>query len=211
MRVRSAEIFGDEKAIDRLIATGLFGEDRLTLDLLGCRRYPPPLTVTRAGEGPDVLVVENSDAYWVALEALRNIDSGIGRVAFGSGRGFVQSVYALAEQPDSIEQLWYWGDLDPDGIAIPAHAAKVATTIGLPPLAPARRLWDAMAAQTGTDTGLVNWIGSDESWLGPELWSETEPIRAAHARVAQERLSPNVVRNALAAGEVQLPGGPPLG
>jgi hypothetical protein len=197
MRVRSAEVFGDEKALDSLIKTGLFGPGRITLDLLGCRRYPPPLTVTRSGEGPDILIVENSDAYWVALEAAVAADGPIGRVAFGSGRGFEQSIYALAEDPEPPKRLWYWGDLDPDGIAIPAQAAQVASTLGLPNLQPATALWAAMAALPGTDEGKVTWTTATGAWLGDELWTATSSVRTAGARVAQERLAPHVVADAL--------------
>lgn len=197
MRVRSAEIFGDEKALDALIKTGLFGPDRLSLKLLGCRRYPPPLTVTRTGDGPGLLVVENSDAYWVALDAAGAVDGPVGRVAFGSGRGFEQSIYALAEDPERPKLLWYWGDLDPDGIAIPTQAAKVAATLGLPALQPARALWAAMAELSGTAAGKVTWAATAGTWLGAELWAATARVRSAGARVAQERLAPRVVAEAL--------------
>lgn len=197
MRVRSAEIFDDEKALDGLVKTGLFTTGRLTLELLGCRRYPPPLTVTRTGNGPDLLVIENSDAYWVALDAARTIDGPIGRVAFGLGAGFEQSIHALVEEPERPRRLWYWGDLDPKGIAIPTRAARTAAAIGLPRLEPASRLWAAMAALSGTDNGKVTWAAATGAWLGDDLWAATGTVRAAHARVAQERLSPRVVADAL--------------
>lgn len=197
MRVRSAEIFADEKALDTLIKTGLFGPDRLSWELLGCRRYPPPLTVTRTGDGPGLLVVENSDAYWVVLDAAGAIDGPVGRVAFGSGRGFEQSIYAVAEDPERPKRLWYWGDLDPDGIAIPTQAAKVAATLGLPALQPARALWAAMAELSGTAAGKVIWTATAGTWLGDELWAATARVRAAGARVAQERVAPPVVAEAL--------------
>lgn len=197
MRVRSAEIFGDEKALDDLIKTGLFGADRLTLGILRCRRYPPPLTVTRTGDGPDILIVENSDAYWVALDAAGTVDSPVGRVAFGMGRGFEQSVRALAEESERPKRLWYWGDLDPDGIAIPARTAKTAASLGLPRLEPATRLWAAMATLPGTGQGKVAWTTATADWLGDELWDATTAVRIDRARVAQERLNPQVVADAL--------------
>lgn len=199
MRVRSAEIFGDEKALDDLIKSTLFGADRLTLGLLRCRRYPPPLTVRQVSDGPDILVVENSDAYWVALDAAGTADSSVGRVAFGMGRGFEQSVNALAEEPKHPERLWYWGDLDPEGIAIPARAAKTAASLGLPRLEPATPLWAAMAALPGTGEGEVTWTTATGTWLGDRLWAATAGVRSVRARVAQERLSSQVVADALRA------------
>lgn len=49
-RERSVEIFGDEKALDRLIGTILFAPDRLSLELLRCRRVVPGCTVNRSGK-----------------------------------------------------------------------------------------------------------------------------------------------------------------
>ena len=51
--------------------TGLFGPGRLSMELLACQRIPPPLAAAEVGSGADVLVVENSDPYWVAIETLR--------------------------------------------------------------------------------------------------------------------------------------------
>jgi hypothetical protein len=69
-RYRSAEIFGDEKRLDGLARTVLFDSGRLSLELLRCARIPAPLPAALVGTGPDVLVVENSDPYWVAIETL---------------------------------------------------------------------------------------------------------------------------------------------
>lgn len=197
MRVRSAEIFKDEKALDRLINGGLFTPGRLTVEMLRCRRFPNPLTITRTGAGPDVLVVENADAYWVALDAACAVDGPVGRVAWGAGAGFAQGIYALVEEPEVPEHIWYWGDLDPKGIAIPTLAAKLAPDICLPELQPAAGLWGAMAKLSGTDPGEVRWSGSTGTWLGASLWAATAAVRAAHARVAQERLGADTVAAAL--------------
>jgi hypothetical protein len=60
MRERSLEIFGDEKALDRLVTSVLFGPGRLSLTQLRAYRSRPPLPAMRVGEGPVLLVVENS-------------------------------------------------------------------------------------------------------------------------------------------------------
>jgi hypothetical protein len=114
---------------------------------------------------------------------------------------FEQSIYALAENPEPPKRLWYWGDLDPDGIAIPTQAAKVAATLGLPELQPARALWAAMAELPGTAVGKVTWTATTGAWLGDDLWAAAARVRAAGARVAQERVAPPVVAGAL--GDLQ--------
>ena len=49
-RERSLEVFGDEKALDRLAGAALFGPGRLTLALLRCRRVVPRLHCEPAGK-----------------------------------------------------------------------------------------------------------------------------------------------------------------
>lgn len=188
MRVRSVEIFGDEKALDRLTTTGLFAEGRLSLDLLRCRRYPPPLTITDVGAGPDLLVVENADPYWVAVETARAAAGPVGKVAWGAGRGILQSVHAVTELPQPPQRIWYWGDMDPEGISIAASVATLVTDLGLPPLRPASALWAEMAACAIQEQGSVRWerTSSGERWLGAALWDALAPVRDARGRVAQE-------------------------
>lgn len=72
VRYRSAEIFAREKRLDELERTTLFGAERLSLSLLACVRIAPPVPAAVVGTGGDVLVVENSDTYWVTVDALRN-------------------------------------------------------------------------------------------------------------------------------------------
>src|SRR5438067_9749487 len=62
-RERSLEVFGDEKALDRLVGTALFGSGRLSLELLRCRRVAPRLYCESAGDGDLRPVVENSDTF----------------------------------------------------------------------------------------------------------------------------------------------------
>lgn len=191
-RYRSAELFGDEKRLDAMSRTKLFGPGRLSFDLLGCRRIPAPLPAVVVGDGPDVLVVENSDPYWVAVEVLtRRTGHPVGAVVWGSGNTFPSQVAVLAHDVAGAGPVsgtvWYWGDLDPRGVMIALDAAAVARTEDLPRIRPAIGLWEAMAAATVQRAGAVDWSGVDaEPWLGRELWSALEPVRAARGRVAQE-------------------------
>jgi hypothetical protein len=58
-RERSLELFGDEKAIDHLVGTSIFGPGRLTMELLRCRRVSPPLHCEPCGSGDLLVVIEN--------------------------------------------------------------------------------------------------------------------------------------------------------
>ena len=200
MRYRSAELFGDEKNLETMLKTNLFGEGRLSLAMLSCVRIPPPLAAARVGEGPDVLVVENSDPYWVAVDVLRADPAHpVGRVVYGAGNQFPAHVPALtvnvADCGPVHGTVWYWGDMDPGGVAIAAEASRLSGVGGGPPILPAHQLWDAMADHPGQNVGQVDWSTSTGGleWLGSELAQRLEGIRGAKARVAQENIAGPVV------------------
>jgi Uncharacterized protein conserved in bacteria C-term(DUF2220) len=200
VRVRSAEIFGREKLLETLVGSGLFGPGRLSLELLRAQRLPPPLSVHRVGPGPDVLIVENADSFWVCRDIAGCLAGPIGRVGFGSGRAFVASVAALGLEDQRPGRLWYWGDLDPGGVRIAGEAAVVAARSGLPALRPAEPLWHGLSALT-PEGSASDWRKVTSAWLGEDLWAATTAVREAGGRVAQERLAPDAVR----AGMMQLP------
>ena len=137
MRYRSAQVFGDEKRLETMARTALFGPGRLSMELLACQRIPPPLAAAKVGSGPDVLVSENSDPYWMAIEALRTEAAhSVGLVVWGAGKSFPTQIPTLnvdvAGHGPAQGTVWYWGDLDPDGLAIAVEAANVATIVGGP-------------------------------------------------------------------------------
>ncbi|WP_147471547.1 Wadjet anti-phage system protein JetD domain-containing protein [Nocardia stercoris] len=189
VRYRSAEILGKEKRLDDLTRTTLFDSGRLTLDLLACTRYPPPLPAAVTGHGPDVLIVENSDTYWVLNELLSSATNHpIGAIAWGSGRTFPAQVDSLRVDVGGRGPVtgtaWYWGDFDPHGIAIAESATLASTAV---PVRPVTALWSAMADRPIQDRGTVDWSNVyGDRLLGPELWSQLAHIRSAHGRVAQE-------------------------
>jgi len=197
VRVRSAEVFGDEKRLDDLLKTRLFGPGRLSLELLGAVRYPPPLPTRLVGDAPSVLIVENVDPFWVCVEAARGAVGSVGRVAWGAGKSAVASVASLAWDDPRPSVIWYWGDLDPEGVRIAADVARAAEVVGLPPVRPAMTLWSAMLAHPGKQPGTVRWEDVSGTWLGHDLWSRAAPVRAAHARVAQEDLGVEEVARAV--------------
>ncbi|WP_405497225.1 hypothetical protein [Nocardia sp. NBC_00511] len=195
-RFRSAEIFGREKRLDELTRTTLFGPTRITLDLLACTRLAPPLPGAIVGPGPDVLITENSDPYWVLVDLLRDAPGHrIGVVAWGSGRSFPTQVDSLrvdvAGRGPITGTAWYWGDCDPAGLAIADAAASVTAEI---PIRPATGLWAAMARSPVQERGSVDWTGDRGArWLGTELWSQLEPVRSARGRIAQEAVSVSAI------------------
>jgi hypothetical protein len=190
-RYRSVELFGDEKRLDGLARTSLFGAGRLSFDLLRCARIPAPLPAAAIGAGPDLLVVENSDPYWVAVEALGGIGGhSVGVVAWGLGRVFPTQIPALAVdvagRGPATGTIWYWGDYDPPGVTTAVEAGAVGAALGLR-IRPAEHLWAAMADRPIQEAGSVPWPADHgRDWLSPALNERLSAIRQAQGRVAQE-------------------------
>ncbi|MEA2502507.1 MAG: hypothetical protein QOD01_2618 [Actinomycetota bacterium] len=196
-RIRSAEILGNEKALDDLAGSALFGPGRITWELLAAQRIEPPLALRRVGPRGGVLVVENADPYWLAIEAMVAAPGPVGVVAWGAGRGGSRSLPTLALEPGVTGPIWYWGDVDPAGLDIPAAASAGVAASGLGPLRPAESLYEAMADhadQVGPTEGREAWGAKDRSgWLGPALWARFEPLVRSGGRIAQEVLGPDEV------------------
>jgi hypothetical protein len=200
MRYRSAELFGDEKRLESIMRTNLFGEGRLNLPMLACTRIPPPLAAARVGDGPDVLVMENSDPYWAAVHTLQAAaPHPVGLVAWGAGKSFPSQVPTLAVDVaghgPTAGIVWYWGDMDPDGLAIAAEASRLSEMAAGPPIRPAQHLWAAMAAVPVQNPGTVDWSNeiAGRRWLGDTLCAHLDGICSASGRVAQEAVQHNLI------------------
>lgn len=200
MRYRSSELFGNEKELDTMLRTNLFGAGRLSLEMLSCTRIPPPLAAARVGAGPDVLVMENSDPYWAATGILNGTTTHpVGLVVWGAGRSFPSQVPTLtvdiAGHGPARGTVWYWGDMDPDGLAIAADAARLSAESNGPKILPAHQLWEAMADHPGQSLGEVDWAAASPGlhWLGESLAKRLDKICVSHARVPQEAIPASVI------------------
>jgi hypothetical protein len=190
-RERSLEIFGDEKALDRLIGTTLFGPGRLDLSMLRCRRIAPPLHWEQCGDGGLLLVIENSDTFDSILTALRSRDGHrVGLVAWGAGTGFEASVFSIGRTTPPIAEVRYFGDLDENGLRVPSNAAVLAGSEGLPAIRPATGLYTAMLrlgirqpsqrkVSDEAASHLANWLDQDHQETAIRLLTSGD-------RIAQE-------------------------
>lgn len=190
-RERSLEIFRDEKALDRLTDTTLFGPGRLSLELLRCRRVVPPLHYEPVGNGDLLLVVENSDTFDSLLTVLRDRDDHrVGLVGWGSGTGFEASVLSIGRIGRSITGVMYFGDLDENGLRVPSNAAALAAGVGLPRVRPAAGLYGAMfrrsAPQPGQRKLSVEAAAGLVSWLGAGHHAQAARLLVTGERLAQE-------------------------
>lgn len=197
MRERSVEIFDDEKHLDRLLTSTLFAPGRLSLATLRAVRIPPPLAIRRVGEGPVLLVVENSDTFATLTRLLAEQPGRVGHVAFGAGRAFEASVLGIAET-DGIEEIRYFGDLDADGLSIPAHAEITALAAGLPPVQPAPDLYRLLLEQRSQPTQRAVPAWSAEAlctWLPEDLRAHAATLLTDRRRIAQERIGRTLLRS----------------
>ncbi|NMO54537.1 DUF2399 domain-containing protein [Actinoplanes sp. TBRC 11911] len=189
-RERSLEILGDEKALDRLQTTGLFGPGRLTLDLLRARRVTPPLHTAHTGDGPVLLVVENSDTFDSLHRVLDTQPTRVGLVAWGAGGAFEASVLSIRTLGHSVSEIAYFGDLDYRGLQIPSNANRLSAAYGQPSVRPAVGLYSALQRAGTYQDGqppLTAAIATQlSSWLEPQHreWAVTSLVGGT--RVAQE-------------------------
>lgn len=188
-RERALQIFGNEKALDSYVHTGLFS-GRITLHDLDCFYCPEPLPYElfspdrKKTDHLPLLVVENSATYWSCTVANRT-DHPLGGSFFAAvvfGKGFkatrstpIQSLDSLAniEIQTGAVRIDYFGDLDPAGLAIAQRINKNRIKNGQSPIYPAKTLYRALIKKdlkTGYDRSqkgfhdpqwAVDWLGRD--------------------------------------------------
>jgi hypothetical protein len=187
LRERAYEITRNEKAFD---GARLFG-GKLTHEILRAYRVPLPLHVVRVGDGPDLLVVENGDTFDSLRRTLAARPGAIGRIAWGAGAAFEASVLSLAEA-DAVApaRLHYFGDIDADGLRIPASASALAVEAGLPPVRPATALYTALYA-LGHRQPAPRRIAAERArelanWLDPQHRTAAVKLLELKQRLAQE-------------------------
>jgi hypothetical protein len=191
---RSIELFGHEKRLEMLRTGILFGDGRLSLELLKCFLVPPPLLFEAASrsESRPAIVIENYSTYHSFARWNREARVFCA-IVYGHGDAFKTSATGLAEVV--CEWVWdgrlfYFGDLDPEGLLIPLAASATLSTIDLPALLPHcgsyRRVIER-ASTTSLPTGEELRLPNEcRRWLGDELATQLDPWFANGVRLAQE-------------------------
>jgi len=196
LRERSLQITGDEKRLDQLLRTRLFDAGRLSLTLLRSRQVHPPFVWKKVGPAATLLVIENHHTFDSISQVLSASD-GVGVLAYGAGNQFAASVAFAADLSRVPERILYFGDLDPEGLMIPARANATARLADLPPVEAATGLYRALL-EWGRPTlgGRVSAMIAQEavSWLPHELRAQVEELLLSGSRMAQEGLGLSLLR-----------------
>lgn len=202
IKERSLQIFGDEKRLDEMLSSSLFRADRLELRRhLGCEIIGVPLAWKRgpanAGAQP-IIIIENA-ATWHSYCRWNSECALFSAVVYGDGNRVVDGVRYLEDIFDELggqRRIYYFGDLDPQGLLIPQEASGRGQAIGLPPFEPHAWSYQELL-RLGAGCGQP-WEGEPPAstlcdWLG----GSAEPARrlfASGKRLAQERMNWDFLR-----------------
>jgi Wadjet anti plasmid transformation system JetA-like protein len=204
LRERSLEVLGHEKRLDALLSTSLFAPGRLTLELLRTFRAHPPLSARQTGDGPVLLVVENADTFDTLTRVLTANPGDVGWVGWGAGAAFEASVASVLDMTE-VRAIAYFGDLDADGLRIPASAHRRAAQEGLPPIRPAtglyRLLLEIGVPQSGQTPVSPGKAADLAGWLSEPLATRAASLLAAGCRLAQEAVGLRALQGRIEGGE----------
>ncbi len=152
-RERALRIFGDEKALDDVKIQGLFSGN-ISLEDLDCFYCPEPIPFhplsldVQKTRGKALLFVENANTYESCRQA-NQITQTFAAIVYGKG-------FKAATKPEKVDGIveievqlesrgmWYFGDLDPAGLAIPRTINKFRKQAKLSLLHPAIPLYRAL-------------------------------------------------------------------
>lgn len=196
IKERSLQIFGDEKRLDVLADSALFRDERLDIKRdLRCEVVGEPLPWKRGPVGAaaqPIIVLENAATWhsYCRWNAEQELFSG---VIYGCGNRFVDGVRYLDDIFADLggqRRVFYFGDLDPQGLRIPQEASARAQSASLPAVEP--HLWSyRQLLALGSGRGQP-WEGEPPSttqydWLG-ELAEPASKLFASNQRLAQEHV-----------------------
>lgn len=195
-RERSFEIFGDEKVLEAFVRTELFRR-HVPYDLLACYPLYEPLgweVFEGTAAAPVALVIENP-ATWHTI-ANWNRERGLfAAVVYGRGNSFMRAWRDVdrLQRAVRITTLFYFGDLDAQGLAIPSAAARgLAADVGggvalRPAVTLYRMLLEKVPADRWQPARDARATGDDVlGWLDEPLRGRVRALFEQDRRIPQE-------------------------
>lgn len=205
LQYRSLQLTGDEKMLASLAATSLFGDSRLTFELLACLPDALPLAWEAVGDGGRMVIFENAGPFAVARRVLAGLEARpYDLIAYGGGRSVLAALGHLQTIERRVSSLHYVGDLDRAGLDIAWAARRRSQELGLPRIEPAGELHAQMLAAAEA-------FGRPEGWpaqercsdldrsrildvLSPEVRGRVDAVLRAGRRIPEEVLGPDELR-----------------
>jgi hypothetical protein len=195
-KYRSLQLTGDEKRLEVLAGSSLFGAGCLTLEMLGCLSEALPLVTEELSPASNMLVFENAAPFMLARGIARGSERPLfGRLAWGAGTQILKAVAYFAMIRPTVTEILYVGDLDAVGMKIAADVQRTSATT----VRPATQFHKAMlesAARLGAEDG---WAVRDDQptgvsdsvigFLAPELRQKVAAMIGERRRVPEEALS----------------------
>jgi hypothetical protein len=196
VKERSLQIFGDEKRLDAIANSVLFREDRLSLERdCKCVKIGVPLAWKRGPQQSShepVIVLENA-ATWHSYCRWNERGGFFSAVIYGEGNRFLDGVGSLDnifEELGGERRVFYFGDIDPQGLAIPQDASRVSRELGLPVVEP--HMWSYRHLLC---IGLAHAQECEADFPSRPLWSwledcaeQVHQLFLSRRRIAQEHV-----------------------
>jgi hypothetical protein len=208
-RERSYELFGDEKALDRLQKARLGRLDLVSDELLRCVDTPLPFAWVRVSGRSDaaLLIVENSATFDSIATVLDGSSSPrYDVIVSGGGQTILRTLpFALRLAAHAgiarVRAMAYFGDLDPPGLQIAMGAVRVASEAGLPTLGAAEELYLALANANPApfDKRHKPYTEEQLDWLPTAVAARAQAAFEAGRRFPQEALDRQALRSLLRA------------
>jgi hypothetical protein len=191
IKERSWQIFGDEKHLEAILGSKLFGANRLTEELLKCRTVSLTLLYHSLPTRLDAptLIVENESSFhsFTRLNAQKELYSA---TIYGAGHAVLKATKFLQELAESLKsnQFLYFGDLDRRGLGIAHELNEVMKKLGISIL-PAEMLYQNLLEASSTCQGTsIDLPNSFVSWLPTSLQATVCGHLRERGRAAQEAL-----------------------
>jgi len=203
IKERSLELFNDEKRLDSLLNSVLFYEGRINeVTDLRCEVIGVPLAWAR---GPldssyqPVIIIENA-ATWHSYCRWNNLSHQFSAVVYGEGNRFIDGIRYLSDvfkEIGGVREVFYFGDIDPQGIRIPQKASANQYGVRLPIIQP--HMWsyrhllninnshEQPYKSDNYNLELCNWM--------EDLGHQTYELFKNNKRIAQEHIGWNFLRN----------------
>jgi len=191
IKERSWQIFGDEKHLETILGSTLFGANRLTEEVLHCRMVSLTLQYHSLPNRIDApaLIVENESSFhsFTRLNAQKELYSA---TIYGAGHAVLKGTEFLQELAQSLKshQFLYFGDLDRRGLGIAQELNEAMRKLGIS-IIPAEMLYRKLLDVSSTCQGVsIDLPKSFLSWLPASLQANVNEHLRERGRVAQEAL-----------------------